>query len=216
MTADHQIIKLGIVDDHQLYRKGLISLLEKWDDLYDVVLEADDGSSLIQLIQEGQVPEVLIMDISMPRKNGFESIAWLNEHFPNIEVLVLSMVGQEESIVRMIRQGVKGYLTKDIDPQVLHKALQTVALGEFYYTDFLSKKIIHAIQDHEKPVLTERELTFIKMACTEMTYQQIADEMFVSPKTVDGYRKALFEKLKVKSRVGLAMYAVNNGLVKLK
>jgi two-component system invasion response regulator UvrY len=208
-------ITLGIVDDHQLYRKGLMSLLDKWDALYEVVLEAKDGESLIEKIGNTTPPEVIIMDINMPRKDGFESISWLNEQHPDIQVLVLSMVGQEESIVRMIKYGVKGYLTKDIDPDVLHEALQTVVQGKFYYTDFLSRKLIHAIQEDDRITLTERELKFIKLACTEMTYQQIADEMFVSPKTVDGYRKALFEKLKVKSRVGLAMYAVNNRLIQL-
>lgn len=212
MSPPNRSIKLGIVDDHHLYRKGLISLLDKWSPFYEVVLEASDGESLIELLPQVTLPEVLIMDINMPRKNGFESVFWLNQHYPDIQVLVLSMVGQEESIVRMIKHGVKGYLTKDIDPQVLHQALQTVVRGKFFYTDFLSKKLILAIQDHERPTLTDRELIFIKLACTEMTYQQIADEMYVSPKTVDGYRKALFEKLKVKSRVGLAMYAVNNGL----
>ena len=206
-------IKLGIVDDHQLYRKGLVSLLEKWGALYEIVLEAKDGVSLTKLISERTIPEVIIMDIHMPRKDGYESITWLNEHYPEIIVLVLSMVGQEESIVRMIRSGVKGYLTKDIDPDILHEALQTVIQGKFFYTDFLSRKLIHAIQEDDRVTLSERELKFIKLACTEMTYQQIADKMFVSPKTVDGYRKALFEKLKVKSRVGLAMYAVNNGWV---
>lgn len=190
-----------------------MSLLEKWGPLYEIVLEAMDGEKLAGLIQPEALPEVIIMDINMPRKDGFESISWLNEHYPQIHVLVLSMVGQEESIVRMIKYGVKGYLTKDIDPDVLHEALQTVVQGRFYYTDFLSKKLIHAIQEDDRVTLTERELKFIKLACTEMTYQQIADEMCVSPKTVDGYRKALFEKLKVKSRVGLAMYAVNNGWV---
>lgn len=213
MKQQSRPIKLGIVDDHQLYRKGLMSLLEKWGTLYEVVLEAMDGEKLTNLICQGTVPEVIIMDINMPRKDGFESITWLNEHYPQINVLVLSMVGQEESIVRMIKYGVKGYLTKDIDPDILHKALQTVVQGKFYYTDFLSRKLIHAIQGDDRITLTERELKFIKMACTEKTYQQIADEMCVSPKTVDGYRKALFEKLKVKSRVGLAMYAVNNGWV---
>lgn len=213
MISAKQPVKLGIVDDHQLYRKGLMSLLEKWGSLYEIVLEATDGETLTKLIHPDSLPDVIIMDINMPRKDGFESISWLNEHFPKINVLVLSMVGQEESIVRMIKYGVKGYLTKDIDPDVLHEALQTVVQGRFYYTDFLSRKLIHAIQEDDRVTLTERELKFIKLACTEMTYQQIADEMFVSPKTVDGYRKALFEKLKVKSRVGLAMYAVNNGWV---
>lgn len=213
MKQPSRLIKLGIVDDHQLYRKGLMSLLEKWGTLYEFVLEAMDGEKLTHLISQGTVPEVIIMDINMPRKDGFESITWLNEHYPRINVLVLSMVGQEESIVRMIKYGVKGYLTKDIDPDILHEALQTVVQGKFYYTDFLSRKLIHAIQGDDRITLTERELKFIKMACTEKTYQQIADEMCVSPKTVDGYRKALFEKLKVKSRVGLAMYAVNNGWV---
>jgi len=211
LNAEIRPIKLGIVDDHQLYRKGLMSLLEKWGTHYEIVLEAMDGEKLIAQLDSEVLPEVIIMDINMPRKDGFESISWLNEHHPTINVLVLSMVGQEESIVRMIKYGVKGYLTKDIDPEVLHKALQTVFHGKFYYTDFLSRKLIHAIQDNDRITMTERELRFIKLACTELTYQQIADEMFVSPKTVDGYRKALFEKLKVKSRVGLAMYAVNNG-----
>jgi two-component system invasion response regulator UvrY len=163
------------------------------------------------------------MDVYMPGMDGFETVKWMVECYPLVKILVVSMIEKEETIVRMLRLGVKGYLCKDVEPKELSEALHSVMNKGYYYTDFITGKLVHSIQ-HEKEgaskkidlhLMNEREKKFLKLACSEMTYNEIASQMFLSPKTIDGYRNALFEKLNVKSRVGLALHAVKNGLVSI-
>lgn len=214
---------IAIVDDHQLFRKGLVSLVNMAGNEYSILFEASNGNDMQLQINAGQIPDIILMDINMPGMNGFQAVSWLSEFHPDIKVLVISMIEKEESIVRMLKLGVKGYLSKDIDPMELQKALDAIINQGYYYTDFITGKLIHSIQ-HENgkgdgyagiPEMSDREKHFLQLACSELTYQQIADQMFLSPKTIDGYRNALFEKLNVKSRTGLALYAVKNGLVSL-
>lgn len=218
--SNDESIKIGIVDDHKLFRKGIISLIEILKNNYQIVLEADNGLLLQKSLEPTNLPDVILMDINMPEFDGFDSVVWLANNYPSINVLVLSMMENEESIVRMLKLGVKGYLCKDVEPSELDEALQAVANKGFYYTDFITGKLVHALQMGENaksPIesINDREMQFIKLACSELTYKEIADKMFLSPKTIDGYRNSLFEKLEVKSRVGLALYAVKYGIVKL-
>jgi two-component system, NarL family, invasion response regulator UvrY len=215
-------IKLALVDDHTLFRKGLRTLIEMVGDQYEIIFEADNGLQLQQLISKDNEPDIILMDVNMPKMDGFETVTWLNENFPLAKILVVSMVENEETIVRMLKLGVKGYLCKDVEPRELGEALEAVMNKGYYYTDFVTGKLVHSIQknndDNLPPPqlqLNDREMSFLKLACTEMTYQEIAAKMFLSPKTIDGYRDALFDKLKAKSRVGLVLYAIKNGLVKL-
>lgn len=217
-----QPVKIGLVDDHVLFRKGLKSLIESLSPSYQIIFEADNGLDLQDKLNPNDQPELILMDVNMPHRDGFESVQWLKEEFPEIKVLVVSMIEKEEIIVKMLKLGVKGYLCKDVEPAELNEALQSVMNKDFYYTDFITGKLVHALQSDQENGLAfgfdqmnDREQEFIKYACTEMTYHEIADKMFVSPKTVDGYRSSLFEKLKVKSRVGLAMCAVRNEWVAL-
>jgi two-component system invasion response regulator UvrY len=132
------------------------------------------------------------------------------------------MIQEEESIMRMIKLGVKGYISKDVEPAELQQAIEAVASKGFYYTDFITGKLVHSLQQTESTVVKEsisqlnaREREFIAHACSELTYQEIADKMCVSPKTIDNYRISVFEKMEVKSRIGLALYAIKNNLVTL-
>lgn len=215
--------QIAIVDDHQLFRKGLASLVSMIDNEYSISFEASNGIDLQQKLKINDQPGIILMDINMPGMDGFETVAWLNENYPGIKVLVVSMIEKEESIVRMLKLGVKGYLSKDINPVELRNALNAIINHGYYYTDFITGKLIHSLQ-HENgnghtenniPEMNDREKTFLQYACSELTYNEIAAKMFLSPKTIDGYRNALFEKLKVKSRTGLALYAVKHGLVNL-
>ena len=217
-------IKLGLVDDHTLFRKGLISLIEMVSSDYTVLFEADNGSDLQQKLDYNNQPDIIIMDISMPGMDGFASVQWLNEKFPLVKILVVSMIEKEETIVRMLKLGVKGYLCKDVEPKELGEALNAIMNKGFYYTDFITGKLVHSLQNNQPgdtaktealKLMNDRERDFLQLACSEYTYNEIAAKMFLSPKTIDGYRNALFEKLNVKSRVGLALYAIKHDLVKL-
>ncbi len=216
-------IKLALVDDHTLFRKGLISLIEMVDPSYSILFEADNGIDLQKKIKKDNYPDIILMDITMPGMDGFASVQWLAENYPLIKILVISMIEKEETIVRMLKMGVKGYLCKDVEPKELGEALRAIMNKGYYYTDFITGKLVHSLQfgqehsltDNKLHLLNDRERTFMQYACSELTYNEIASKMFVSPKTIDGYRDSLFEKLNVKSRVGLALYAVKHGLVTL-
>ena len=213
-------LTLAQVDDHVLFRKGLRNLIEAINPKWKVILEADNGADFQKKLKPNAFPDLVLMDINMPGMNGFESVQWLKQHFVQVPVLVVSMIEQEEAVVKMVKLGVKGYISKDVEPAELKAAIETVAAGNFYYTDYVSRKLVHSLQQEqntEEPALVEelkeRELQFLKLACTDLTYQDIAKQMALSPKTIDGYRGVLFDKLKVKSRVGLAVYAIKNQLV---
>ena len=218
-------MRLALVDDHKLFRKGLVSLIEMVCGDCHILFEADNGLDLQQKINATDQPDIILMDINMPGMDGFEAVEWLNANYPLVKILVVSMVEKEESIVKMLKLGVKGYLSKDVEPNILGEALTAIMNKGFYYTDFITGKLVHALQNgkdnnnsnngnlHDS--LSDREMEFLQWACTELTYNEIAAKMFLSPKTIDGYRNACFEKLHVKSRVGLAMYAVKHGLIKI-
>jgi DNA-binding NarL/FixJ family response regulator len=213
-------IKIGLVDDHRLFRKGLISLIEMVNSRCSILFEADNGLDLQKKITRNNPPDIILMDVNMPSMDGFATVQWLREEFPDIKVLIVSMIEKEETIVKMLRLGVKGYLCKDVEPHELNEALESVASKGFYYTDFITGKLVHSLQFDQvsgpatsKGLINDREMEFLKLACSELTYQEIAARMFLSPKTIDGYRNSLFEKLNAKSRVGLVIYAFKNGIV---
>jgi two-component system, NarL family, invasion response regulator UvrY len=216
-------VKLALVDDHTLFRKGLISLIEMVSNEYSILFEADNGLELQTKLDHSNQPDIILMDINMPGMDGFASVQWLNEKFPLINILVVSMIEKEETIVRMLKLGVKGYLCKDVEPKELGEALNAIMNKGFYYTDFITGKLVHSLQTGQEStakaealsLMNDREKDFLQLACSEYTYNEIAAKMFLSPKTIDGYRNALFEKLNVKSRVGLALYAVKHDLVNL-
>jgi two-component system invasion response regulator UvrY len=217
MSSVNKLIQVAIADDHTLLRKALAKLVASFDE-YTVMFEADNGKEIKKKINEHLVPDLVLLDVNMPEMDGFETAAWLNKNYPKIKVLALSMFSDERTIIRMLRQGARGYVMKNIDPDELKKALDSVMKKNFYLSEEISGKIISGLHKdadrvEEPPSLTQREKDFLRLICSEITYKDIAAKMFVSPRTVDEYRNSLFEKLKVKSRVGLVMYAMRNGLV---
>ena len=141
-----EVLKLGIVDDHKLFRKGLITLIELAYPKCEILFEADNGLDLQHKLVKKNLPEIIIMDVNMPGMDGFASAQWLKENYPDIKVLVVSMVEKEETIVRMLKLGVKGYLSKDVEPQELGEALRSIMNRGFYYTDYLTGKLVMSIQ----------------------------------------------------------------------
>jgi two-component system, NarL family, invasion response regulator UvrY len=210
-----------LVDDHSLLRMGLASMVESQGNT--VLFEADNGKEFIEKLDGGNLPHLVLMDINMPEMDGFETTQWLKQHHPQVHVLALSMYDNETSIIRMLKCGAKGYILKDSEPAELKEAIHAILNKGFYYSDLVSGKLMHAINKMDDETddlknlvpLNDRETTFLKYTCTELTYKEIADKMFVSHRTIDGYRDALFEKLKLKTRVGLVMYAIKNGIVNI-
>jgi DNA-binding NarL/FixJ family response regulator len=216
-------ISIALVDDHKLFRKGLVSLIEIIEKDISILFEADSGIDLQEKISADELPDIVLMDINMPGMDGYVAVDWLAKNFPTVKVLVVSMVESEEGIMKMLKLGVKGYLSKDVEPDELNNALTAIINKGFYYTDFITGKLVHTLQSEKEDSgqadviakLNDKERRFIQLACSDLTYNEVAAQMFLSPKTVDGYRNAMFEKLNVKSRVALALYAVKHGIVKL-
>jgi DNA-binding NarL/FixJ family response regulator len=209
-----------IVDDHLLIAKAITSIIDQFRQ-YEVLYECENGKVMIERFQQKKnIPDIVLLDISMPVMDGFETAAWLNEHHPAVLVMALTMQGDEDSLIRMIRHGVKGYLHKNVHPAELEKALDSIVQKGFYYPDWATSKVLHSIasgkEEKDSSVqLTEREKEFLQYACSELTYREIGEKMFCSPRTVESYRDSLFEKLGVKTRVALALYAVKSGIHKL-
>lgn len=216
-------INLALVDDHKLFRKGLVGLLEEINHPVNIIFEADNGLDMQKKINAEALPEIILMDINMPYMDGFQSVGWLNENFPGIKVLVVSMVESEESIMKMMKLGVKGYLSKDVEPAELSNALMAIINKGFYYTDYITGKLLHTLQNEDAHQvdkdlinsLNEKEKRFVQLACSDNTYTEIAAQMFVSPKTIDNYRESVFAKFNIKSRVALVLFAAKTGLIKL-
>ena len=211
-----------LVDDHVLLRNGLANLIESFGDC-KVLFQASNGKDFIEKLKPKLLPHLVLLDINMPEMDGYETCLWLKENYPDIKVLALSMYDNENSVIRMFRAGAKGYILKDCDPVELKTALNDVITKGFYYSEMVTAKLIHTINNlHEKDnnaknviKLNNREITFLKLVCTELTYKEIAGKMFLSPRTIDGYRDDLFQKLYLKTRVGLVMYAIKNGIINL-
>ena len=212
---------IALADDHVLLRKGLASLVQNLG--YTVLYEADNGQELIDKMKPGAEPELVLMDINMPVMDGYDTTKWIREHRPLVKVLALSMYDDESAIIRMLKNGALGYILKDAEPAELRAALNAVAEKGFYYSEMVTGRLVHSIAGREEDAkdsnrllnLTERETTFLKLACTEMSYNDIAAEMHLSPRTIDSYRDALFEKLELKTRTGLVVYAIKNGIYKV-
>jgi len=208
-------IQIALVDDHRLFRSGIASLINNFTG-YNVLFEAANGEDLTRKISPKFKPDIILLDINMPVMNGTTTAQWLKKTYPEISVIVLSMFDDAEKVLAMLKLGVKGYLLKDAEPFEFEQALQKVSQGEVYYPEFVTKLLLDSVSHPvDRNRLLSREIEFLKLAGTELTYKEIADKMNVSTRTVDGYRDALFEKLHVKSRIGLVLYAMKNKLIDL-
>lgn len=208
-------IRIALVDDHRLFRSGIASLIEDFEK-YTILFEAGDGEEMIRKINPKNKPHIILLDISMPRMNGIVTAKWLRENHPDVNIIVLSMFEDAEKVLTMVRMGVKGYLLKDSEPHEFEDALNRVARSEVYYPEFVTRHLVDSINiDYNLIKLNSREVEFLKLAATELTYKEIADHMYISSRTVDGYRDQLFEKLQIKSRIGLVLYAIKHKLIDL-
>ncbi len=212
---------IAIVDDHYLVAAALSDMVRKFDN-YDVLLIAENGRDLLdQLANSAQLPDMVLLDLNMPEMDGFETAIQLRQLYPLVRVLALSMDHREDQIVRMVRNGARGYLLKDCRPAEFRRALDDIMNKGFYYSEFLTTQLIRNLNTPTENGrilffnLNSREVEFLKIACSELTYTEIANKMCVSPRTVDGYREVVFQKMNVKTRVGMVMEAMRHGLVDL-
>jgi DNA-binding NarL/FixJ family response regulator len=216
------IVRVALVDDHALLRSGLAALIQTFEG-YTVLFEADNGKEFIRQLETQPLPDIILLDITMPEMNGFETAAWIRKNKPSIKILVLSMMDNDTVVISLIKQGARGYILKDSKPAIFKQALDSIRDTGFYMNELVTNKMLSYVTNHEKtgtktPLisqLTDQELQYMQLVCTDMTYKEIATAMQVSPRTVDGYRDELFRKLQVESRVGLALFAVKYGLYKL-
>jgi len=212
MKSDYSIV---IVDDHLLFSQALENLINTFDQ-FEVLYQVKNGQEFLDRLNKSDknIPDVALVDINMPVMNGIETMQHINDKFSEIKVLALSMNDEEQTIIRMLRAGAKGYLLKDIHPDTFQNALTDVIHKGFYYSDRITSTVLSSIHKQDPPEihLKDREIEFLKLVCTEKTYKEIASDMFLSPKTIDGYREALFDKLNVKSRIGLVIYAIKHEL----
>lgn len=211
--------KLILADDHILLRDALANLIDSYDE-FTVMTKAADGSEVIKAIENGWNADIVLMDLNMPKMDGYATATWIRKYHPEIKIVILTMYDSEIALIRMLQVGVNGFLKKDIHPTELKNALLRVAGGEYYYSNHTTDKIASLfLKDPDKrssllkSPLNDTEIEFLKFASTEMTYKTIALAMHMTPRLIDSYRDSLFIKLGVKTRVGLAIYAVKNGIV---
>lgn len=214
---------MALADDHHLVRDGIVTTINGFGD-YRVTIEASHGKELIDLLKKNDPPALAIIDLNMPVMDGYESIAWLKEHHPDIRTLALTFDPHDDSMVRAVRAGARGFLLKNARPQTLKAALDSIMLTGYYYTDELHRTMqqnpfLKTRQEREREKvlegITPREMEFLIHVCSadEPTYEQIGELMGVHRRTVDGYRIGLFEKFGIKSKTGLVLFAMRWGLI---
>jgi len=214
------MIKVALADDHVLLRNALANLIVGFANC-SVVIEASNGKELFQQIREDNIPDVILLDLNMPDMDGLETALKLQQDYPDVHVLMLTMYDSELALIRLLQAGVRGFLKKDIHPDELYFAIQSVVQSGFYYSHDATGKLVNLFRKQpdgqlsflEKNLLTDTDIEFLKLASTELTYKEIAQKMDLNPRTVDNLRDSLFQKLTIKSRVGLVMYAIKHGLV---
>lgn len=212
-------INLAIADDHKIFRNGLKATLEDCPD-FNLLIEASNGKELIGQLST-RVPDVILMDIKMPEMDGMQTTTHISQHFKQVKVLALSMHNEDKYIVDMMKAGASGYLLKNAEPEEIIEAIQTVYNKGFYFNEHLSVTLIkqlvgpgHSVNSNQHQIdLNEREIEVLKLVCQEYSNQEIADKIFLSVRTVEGYRARLFEKTGSKNLVGLVIFAIKRGII---
>jgi two-component system invasion response regulator UvrY len=209
-------IRIAIAEDVSILRKGLCRILSSDTDCR-IEIEAENGRDLIERLRsfDGQI-DVCLLDVNMPEMDGHATIKVLKKEWPELKVLVLSIYNDDYNIIRMLKNGASGYILKTCTPEELFRAIRTVHELGFFHSELVKDHLLHLLHgknDKSVPVLSDKDYEFLSYCCSELTYKEIAEIMKLSPRTVEGYRDALCEKLDVRSRTGLVMYAMRIGVV---
>lgn len=212
-------IKIAIADDYKIFREGLkVSLAQ--DESMEVLFEVDNGEDLMKEL-ENFSPDVIIMDLKMPIMDGMEATQLIRKKYNKIKVLVVSMYDNDKFIIHLMEIGANGYLLKNAEPEEIRKAIYAVHENGYYFNDLVNKALLKKLvlrtnikpSFNENVELTERELEVLKLICEEKTASEIGKEIFLSPRSVEGIRQRLIEKVGVRNTAGLVMFAAKNGIV---
>lgn len=214
------LIRLVIADDHVVFRRGLVSIFSQAPGI-ELLYEASDGQDLIEKMAD-ELPDVVLMDLQMPRMDGIKATEYIRQHFPEVKVVILSMHDEDNFVTHLMELGANGYLLKDADPEEIDKAIRIVASEDYYYGPFLARVMHRKIKDKSrrrdlpqfdtKANLSQREIEVLRLICAGHTTAQIADKVFLSDRTVEGHRNRIMEKIGAKNTAGMVVYAVKNGI----
>ncbi|ATL48590.1 DNA-binding response regulator [Chitinophaga caeni] len=214
-------IKVAIADDHKIFRKGVIDTLSPYTNI-EVIFEAEDGADLLSRLTQDQ-PDVILMDLKMPNIDGIQATISAKEQFPEIKVIILTMYEDDNFILHLIENGANAYLLKNSEPEEIYDAICTTHEKGFYFNENVNLALLKKVLHKTKPLLktsfkneiefSEREKEVLQLICKEHTTQEISEKLFLSPRTVEGIRQKLLEKMNVKNSVGIVVYAFRNGLI---
>jgi len=218
MIAGVKQINIAVVDDHGLFRSGIATLLSEFPEI-NVSFEASSGKELQKILPVKNNIDVILMDINMPVMDGYATTKWIKQCYPLIHILALSMFDEDLAVIKMLKAGAGGYVLKESQPAELYRAIIEIKEKGIYINEMVSGKMLRNFYSSDvtstETQFTDREIEFMQLCVSELTYKEIADRMKISPRSVDNHRENLFEKLSIKSRVGLVLYAIRNKLVKL-
>jgi len=212
------MIKLALADDQVLFRRGLTMLLRDLPDV-QVVFECSNGEELLTGLKNNAV-DVVLLDLEMPVLNGMDTMKRMREEFPRVKVIVLSMHSEEKFIVHLMELGANGYVLKTAEPDEIEDAIHAVATTGYHFSPMVSRVMLHGLVKKEKlrptfdevDPLTERELDVLRLICEELTTTEIAGKLFLSPRTVEGYRNNILQKIGARNTAGIVVYAMSKGL----
>lgn len=216
-------IKIILADDEQLFRKGILFLLEREPNL-EILFEAENGQELIDKIDSENLPDVILMDLKMPVLNGVETTKIIHKKYPDIKIIALTSYDGKSFITNMIDVGASSYLLKNTNPKTVVHTINEVFSKGFYYDDKVMKTIHENLlsssgkkvkSDLDKKLLSKREREVLELICAQCTTSEIAEKLFISPRTVDGHRNNLLLKTGSKNVAGLVIYGIQKKLIEL-
>jgi DNA-binding NarL/FixJ family response regulator len=213
-------IRLVIADDHEIFRDGLALMLSKQETI-SLVGQAADGQELIQVVMDTK-PDLVLTDIKMPGIDGITASKYLLQQLPQLKIIALSMFGEENLIVEMLETGAKGYLLKNADKAEILESIFTVCKGDIFYCKLTTARLASLIvrskfDPHKKDpslLFTDRERQIIQLICKQFTAQEIGEQLFLSKRTVEGYRTKILEKMEVKNTAGVVVFALKHSLIR--
>lgn len=211
-------IKLAVVDDHNLFRKGLVSIMNQVPE-FEVVFQATNGREFLDLLPSNPV-DVVLLDLQMPELDGKAVTEILRKDNSDIKIIILTMQDEDQYILHLMEIGASGYLLKDTDPEEVENAIRKVVTSGHYFSEYVSRVMLRKVSQkanskvfNYKTDISDRELEVLKLICEGLTTTEIAEKIFLSPRTVEGHRLRMLEKLGVKNTAGLVAFAIRNGLV---